>query len=199
MESAPQPGPAYFGAGLEGLTRMDLDDEFAEIIALITPRQRECIILAADSVARDIKSDAAVLGGSAVSTRNSDQLLVLNQLPQATFAQSGFWRYQLAQAAQRLAEDTRRWGAPVPRCTGEEMMLHIILRRAMSLARVRKDRAHRWYDLFEYLLQDHDVLILYDMPADVAESIVTAVNLDPRRWFSEFTLPYPVPDRPIAE
>jgi len=55
-----------------------------------------------------------------------------------------------------------------------------------------------WADLFELLFQDHDVLMLYDMPAQTTESAAGAVNLDPSRWFSfsEFTLPYPVPDRP---
>ena len=37
--------------------------------------------------------------------------------------------------------------------------------------------------------------MLYDMPAQSAESAAGAVNLDPSRWFSEFSLPYPVPDR----
>ena len=47
--------------------------------------------------------------------------------------------------------------------------------------------------MFEFLFQDHGVLMLYDMPAQSAESAAGAVNLDPSRWFSEFSPPLPCP------
>ena len=92
------------------------------------------------------------------------------------------------------------------RCTGEEMVLHLILRRtAVADTSLPANRAcawphsanpRAWGDLLEFLFQDHDVLMLYDMPTQSAESAAGAVNLDPSRWFSEFSLPSPVPDRP---
>jgi hypothetical protein len=48
----------------------------------------------------------------------------------------------------------------------------------------------------EFVFQDHDVLMLCDMAAQSAEAAAGAVNLDPSRWFTEFSFPYPVPDRP---
>ena len=125
-------------------------------------------------------------------------------LPQQTFGQSRFWRYQLAAAAEALAGDTDRWGAPVPRCTGEEMVLHLTLRRAAADAGCPPQqvfawpedptRDHGWGDLFEYLFQDHDVLMLYDVP-EYGMSDLGTVNIEPHQWFTEFSLPYPVPER----
>jgi hypothetical protein len=86
------------------------------------------------------------------------------------------------------------------------MVLHLILRRAAvadtgspanrACAWPDSINPRGWGDVFEFLFQDHDVLMLYDMPAQVAESAAGAVNLDPARWFTEFGLPYSVPDRP---
>jgi hypothetical protein len=147
--------------------------------------------------AADIRADADFLCTAAVNDSNPDDLRVLGALPSQTFDQSQFWRHQLADAATRLGEeDTSRWGTPVPRCTGEEMVLHLILRRAAvadtgsppNEACGWPDSANPrgWGDLFEFLFQDHDVLMLYDMPAEGAESAAGAVNL----------LPFSVPDRP---
>ena len=53
---------------------------------------------------------------------------------------------------------------------------------------------HGWGDLFEYLFQDHDVLMLYDVP-EYGMSDLGTVNIEPHQWFTEFSLPYPVPER----
>lgn len=181
---------------LDGDWATEDDDEFGEIVAMIPARQAELIAQAGDEIAADIRSDADTLSSAAVAEANREELRVLSALPAVTFDQSRLWRYQLAAAAERLAGDTRRWGAPIPRCAGEEMALHLILRRAKSLARPRQVRRGSWDLLFEVLFQDHDVLMLFELPPDAAESLAGGVNLHPRRWFSEFTLPFPMPDRP---
>lgn len=38
--------------------------------------------------------------------------------------------------------------------------------------------------------------MLYDIPADAVEDLARGVNLTPEAWFTEFTLPFPAPDRP---
>lgn len=172
------------------------DDEFADIADMITPQQANLIAQAADDLAADIRRDADALGSDPLTDANRDQARVLSSLPPVTFDQSLLWRYQLAEAAERLGADTRRWGAPIPRCTGEEMVLHLILGRAKALARPRQVRRGSWDLLSEVLFQDHDVLTLFDVPPDAVESLAGGVHLHPRRWFSEFALPFPMPDRP---
>lgn len=156
------------------------------------------------AVAADIRVDADELGTDPV---HHQRLRVLSQLPSITFEQSRFWRYQLAECADRLAQDTLRWGAPVPRCTGEEMVLHLIVGRAAAADTGlpatqamawsdNPDDADTWGDLAVDFFQDHDVLTLYDVPAEAVKELVGGVNLTPVEWFTEFTTPYPIPDRP---
>lgn len=187
---------------VEGIVVEELDEEFAEIIAMVGPRRREQIIAAARQVAEDVRADAELLGADRVDRRNEGQLRVLGLLPAQTFGQSRFWRHQFALAAERLCEDTQRWGAPVPRCSGEEMALHLILRRAaVADTGLAVEEAFEWPDesnpggwgdLLDGLFQDHDVLMLYEIPA---EGVADGVNLAPQSWFSDFGAPFPVPDR----
>lgn len=170
-------------------------EEFREIVEMVSPAQAALIADAADSIAAAIRSDADMLGSDAVSEHTGAQLQVLQALPAITFGQSRLWRYQLAEAADRLAGDTRRWGVPIPRCTGEEMVLHLILRRAQSMARPRQVRRGSWEELSQELFQDHDVLTLYDLAPEATESLAGGLNLHPLRWFSEFSLPFAMPDR----
>jgi hypothetical protein len=58
------------------------------------------------------------------------------------------------------------------------------------------DNPDSWGDLFECLFQGHDALLLYDMPASSAESVIDGVNLHPSQWVAEFGLPIWVPERP---
>lgn len=181
----------------------DLDPEFVELIDTVGPRRAGMIDTAAREVATAIRSDADTLGTAAVA---GDQLHILNTLPDCTFTQSRFWRYQLAECATRLADDTARWGAPVPRCTGEEMVLHLILTRAavadtgLPAAQALAwpdypDDPATWGDLATDLFQDNDVLALYDLPAHAVTDFAGGIHLAPAQWFTEFTTDFPVPDR----
>jgi hypothetical protein len=162
------------------------------------------IVAAARALAGEIRADADHLGTAAIHPSNRARLTILGSLPPQTFGQSRFWRYQLAAAAEALAGDTDRWGAPVPRCTGEEVVLHLILHRAAADAGSSSEqvfawpkdpsRDQGWGDFLEYLFQDHDVLMLYDVP-EYGMSDLGTVNIEPRQWFTKFSLPYPVPER----
>ncbi|NED65883.1 hypothetical protein G3I15_33655 [Streptomyces sp. SID10244] len=70
--------------------------------------------------------------------------------------------------------------------------MHLILGRAST---GDSDRSG-WDELGEVLFQDHDVLMLYDVPADIIDNQFRGVNLEPEKWFTEFTLPHPAPERP---
>lgn len=188
----------------------DLDAEFADIIAEVGAVRAEHIAAAGESLAAQIRAEADVLGTAPITADNCHQVPVLGSIPRQTFSESLLWRYQLAQAAARLAADTRRWGAPIPRCTGEEMALHLILHRAAATAGCPRDRvfdwpdndgtpAEGWGDLFEYLFEDHDVLMLHHLPVDEMEA-QRGLNLAPRQWFSEFETAVTLPPRsgPLA-
>lgn len=182
----------------------DFDPEFVELIDAVGERRARALIAAAVEVAADIRADADELGTYPVDRA---RLRVLGLLPSITFEQSRFWRYQLAECADRLAQDTLRWGAPVPRCTGEEMVLHLIVGRAAAAntgllatqAMVWSGNPadpDTWGDLSADFFQDHDVLTLYDVPAEAVTKLVGGVNLVPAEWFTEFTTPYRLPNRP---
>ena len=181
----------------------DLDPEFVELIDAVGERRAQVLAAAAVEVAADIRADADELGTNPV---DRTRLRVLGLLPSITFGQSRFWRYQLAECADRLAQDTLCWGAPVPRCTGEEMVLHPIVGRAAAAdtglpatqAMVwsgNPDDPDTWGDLSVDFFQDHDVLTLYDVPAEAVTELIGGVHLAPPEWFTEFGTPYPLPSR----
>jgi hypothetical protein len=83
------------------------------------------------------------------------------------------------------------------------MTLHLILRRAAAAGGCPTNQIETWPaesddpgwgDLFACLFQDQDVLMLYDAPKYGMKDM-GGVNMEPSRWFSEFGLPYPVPER----
>ena len=183
-----------------------VDAEFAEIIAEVGSVRAGHIAATADSLAAQIRSEADALGTSSITRANRSHVPVLGSLPSQTFSQSRFWRHQFAEAAVALAGDTRRWGAPIPRCTGEEMALHLILHRAAADAGCPRGRVldwpdggsattQGWGDLFEYLFEDHDVLMLHHILVEVLEA-QRGVNLAPQQWFTEFATAIELPPRP---
>lgn len=170
-----------------------IDPELAAITLLIGTQRAHTLAATLTTLADDIRADADTLGTAPVPHDPADQagLRILTALPPATFDQSRFWRYQLAQAATQLAADIHHWGAPIPRCTGEEMVLHLALSRAAALT-----THHHWNDLVDYLFQDTDVLMLYELPAEAITQQAGGVNLAPTQWFTEFDTPFPLPARP---
>lgn len=182
-----------------------LDAEYVEIIAEVGAERARYIAAAATDLAVQIRSEADTLGTAQITRANRASVPVLGSLPRQTFFESRLWRYQLAEAADRLAADTLHWGAPIPRCTGEEMVLHLVLHRAADAAGCPPEQVldwpednstptQGWGDLFEYLFEDHDVLLLYQLPVENLEA-ARGINVAPRRWFSEFETAYPLPPR----
>ncbi|MFI8186721.1 hypothetical protein ACIF70_40500 [Actinacidiphila glaucinigra] len=53
-------------------------------------------------------------------------------LPPVTLRQDGYWRRQMARTFDDLAADLAKGGV-VPLCTGEEMALHLGIRRAQNI------------------------------------------------------------------
>ncbi|WP_327378954.1 hypothetical protein OG393_34190 (plasmid) [Streptomyces sp. NBC_01216] len=133
---------------------------------------------------------------------------VFGQLPAITLRRDGQWRRQMARAFDDLTGDLRdadRNGIE-PRCTGEEMALHLMIDRARSITTNRPNavrdlvadlpRRHADYDwegCSDNLFEDHDVLMLFDARLDGMEDkdseihqAMGMVNLAADEWFEPF-------------
>jgi len=128
------------------------------------------------------------------------------RLPRITFHQARPWRRQMARCFDDLAADIEAGQWPLPRCTGEEMALHLAIAQAKRLPR---DRPHRvaqavadhprhaddfdWEGCSNLLFEDHDVLMLFDDALDGIEDSgnelnqhMGMANLAAADWFEPF-------------
>lgn len=103
-------------------------------------------------------------------------------LPLITWRQEAGWRRQAARASDDLAGDLASGKWPMPRCAGEEVALHLVLRTAKdtydeewaSTTHVIKGLLEHkddfpWMLLSDVLFQDHDILDLFDKSLDGIE------------------------------
>ncbi|TQF74125.1 hypothetical protein FK531_05600 [Rhodococcus spelaei] len=166
----------------------DDDDEFT-----LTPRQMHIVAIVARTLADSAYDDIDTHGDAPV-TAGADRS-VFTEYPATTWDQPAAWRRHAARSFDDLAADAESGRSPRPTCTGEEMALHLILRRASALhhdghfddelaAIPRHPEDSDWAGPLDYLFEDHDVLTLFDgiTPDD-------GVNLDPPAWFDPFEPP----------
>lgn len=131
---------------------------------------------------------------------------LFGSLPPVTRCQDSTWRKQMARAFDDLAADLSSGTEVEPRCTGEEMALHLGIARAEALTKnrprfLREHLAdlpeHRrdfdWDACSDELFEDHDVLMLFDPALDGVEDssspvnqALGMVNLAPLDWFTPF-------------
>lgn len=168
----------------------DYDDTFDPDAPTLTPRQCHIVSRVATELADAVLSDAHTLGDLPVQPGSG--CAVLTELPECTWTQDATWRQTMARAFDDLSADAAAELDPEPRCTGEEMALHLIIgaaRTAMMSDRFIDDIAdlspHKddddWDGPLDYLFKDHDVLTLF-----WPEPISDGVNLNPADWFTPF-------------
>lgn len=166
------------------------DDTFDPDAPTLTSRQSYVVSKVATELADAVSADAPLLGDLPVQPGPGRG--VLAELPACTWTQDATWRRTMARAFDDLSADATATVDPEPRCTGEEMALHLIIGRAriaMLSGRFAKDLTElpqhenddNWDDPLDYLFQDHDVLTLF-----WPEPIPDGVNLDPEDWFIPF-------------
>jgi TPR repeat protein len=129
-----------------------------------------------------------------------------DQLPSQTWEQGLEWRREMIRAFDDLADDIKRGRLPRPRCTGEEMALHLALEHAAAITVDSPDLAedfaeglpeqpddYDWFACKDLLFEDHDVLMLYepwmegiDHPHNHVNQQFGMVNLRPADWFKPF-------------
>lgn len=181
-----------------GLDEWEADDDSHQVL---TPRTAVVLRLALDELSTQAWQEVAALGDEPLR-RGAGGLF--GSLPPVTLGQNGPWRRHMARAFDDLAADLTAGAEVEPRCTGEEMALHLGIAhaRAMERNRPRLVRetvgelvAHRrdydWNACSDYLFQDHDVLMLFDSALDGLEDsdinqAMGMENLAPADWFAPF-------------
>lgn len=177
----------------------DWDEEGEEL----TARTAAVLRVALEELSAHAWQDVAAVGDAPLGR---DQGRVLGSLPPLTFRQDHQWRRQMARCFDDLAADLAETGTVRPRCTGEEMALHLGIDRARSLTRNRPRLVAQtvagldedpqdfdWDWCSTVLFEDHDVLMLFDASLDGIEDSGNEINqalglanLAAAQWFAPF-------------
>ena len=171
----------------------------------LTPRTAALLHQELSLLADQAYDDVETLGEEPIGREAAASLLVLGRLPEITWRQGAGWHREMARAFDDLAGDLAAGRAPLPRCHGEEVALHLGLREAVEALRdidelddlVADLPAHPqdydWSLYEEVLFQDHDVLLLYERDVDGIEDPDDDLNrasgigdLRPSAWFRTF-------------
>ncbi len=131
--------------------------------------------------------------------------MLFDDYPRVTWHQDAIWRRQAARSYDDLAAGIAAGELPEPTCPAEEMALHLMMRDAA--AAVADDwawiideadvpphpRDYDWDDVRDGLLQDTDILVLFNPDLDGIEDPEDEVNRNngigdyrPRAWFDTF-------------
>jgi hypothetical protein len=169
----PTPVPGSGRNAARPLVRSADAEMFYDLVIELTPRQRRFVEVAAWTLADDVYDaieELATIGDFA-----SQDISVLSVFPPCTWTQSVTWWRQQARCFDDLATETSGAVDPDPRCTGEEMALHLIVHRARGMATdlsdprtdltdglPEHDSDSDWDASLEFLFHDHDVLMLFD-------------------------------------
>ncbi|MFD7008441.1 hypothetical protein [Rhodococcus jostii] len=155
-------------------------------------RQRHAVATTAVILADWAYDDADEIGDRRIHAMTARSLL--SELPPCTWHQNLGWRRQMARTFDDLAGDAQSGADPLPRCTGEEMALHIVLIKAAG-QHLDGEPDHLlgaipphpndtdWISPMDFLFDDYDVLTLFDIAPD---HIGGGLNLEPESWFIAF-------------
>ena len=185
-----------------GLFPIGLGD--GEVDWELTARTADVLHSSLSMLADGIYDDVEELADGPLVELGRYDTQVLDRIPRVCWRQDALWRKRLAHCADALAEDLAQGRLPSPRCTGEEVCLHLAIgdaRDAVNDAMV-PDRIwgfpehpddFGWQDCLEFLFEDHDVLMLFDPDLDGIEDpesdlavFLRTASLHPRDWFTPF-------------
>lgn len=166
----------------------------------LTPRTAAPLYLALSMLADDARQDIDEFGDQPVT--DDGQWSLFDRLPRISWREDIHWRRQMARAFDDLTSDIEQGRWPIPRCTAEELALHLAIAEAPTVIEMtdfaQTDLAglpehsddHDWDMCSEVLFQDHDILMLEDPAVDGFEDPGSAVNrefgigdLRPGNWF----------------
>ncbi|MEV6527660.1 hypothetical protein AB0M43_37630 [Longispora sp. NPDC051575] len=169
----------------------------------LTLRTADVLHTALCTLADGAYNDIEAFGGAPVV--EADDWEVLGRLPRLAWNMDSGWRRRFARAADDLAADLESGTWPRPRCSGEELMLHLALADAPDLfadmidgtdgheALPARRGDYDWAKCSEVLFEDSDVMMFFDPGLDGFEDPLDKVNRDhgigdlrPVRWFDPF-------------
>ncbi len=172
----------------------------------LTPRTADMLHTALENLSDEAHDDADEKGDEPVPGKNADDWSFFDRLPRITWGMDAEWRRQFGRACDDLVQDLAVGEWPRPRCTAEEMALHLAIEDApgyLEMWQEAKDERHEalpkhrddydWGMCSEILFEDHDVLMLYDASLDGFEDPGGDLNqengvgdLRPAVWFKFF-------------
>jgi hypothetical protein len=194
---------ALYGEEADSEGGEDEGESSEDEVNVLTARTAAVLRLALEDLAAEAWQEATALGDEPLPRGAGG---VFGSLPPVTLRQGSDWRRQMARAFLDLAEDLAAGPEVEPRCTGEEMALHLGIARADHLTRNRpryvgkvvaelpEDRRdYAWDACSDVLFEDHDVLMLFDAALDGVEDssgeaneAMGMINLAPVDWFTPF-------------
>jgi len=168
---------------------------------VLTQRTSHLLLIAADLLFDEGRED--------LDQHDPKHWVLFDAYPPLVAGQSADWRRRALQSFDDLSGDIRMLGAPIPRCTADEVALWLMLDRASAIeededawpdlwSTVVKHPSSpddvEWPSLREDLLEDTDFLMLYapeldgvDDPNDeVNQAMGIGEHLHPRGWFTLF-------------
>lgn len=156
----------------------------------VTPRTAAVMWALAQILADHAYDDVQGHGDEPIS--DEEEWSIFADYPRITWWRDAVWRRQAARAFDDLTGDLEAGRWPRPRCPGEEMAFHLMLRNArsaqedgwgMSDEELEELPEHQddydWDIAYEVLLQDDDILNLFDVRLDGVE--------DPEMEFNRYT------------
>jgi hypothetical protein len=173
----------------------------------LTPRTADMLHTALETLSDDAHDDADEQSDEPVTKANAGEWSLFDRLPPITWKMNADWRRQFGRACEDLARDLEAGERPQPRCTAEEMALHLAIDDAPGYLEMRReagDERHAalpehsddydWASCSDLLFEDHDVLMLFDASLDGFEDPGNATNqqfrvgdLRPTAWFGSFS------------
>ena len=131
---------------------------------------------------------------------------VFGRFPRLTWQADKEWRRQVARACDDLSDELAAGKWPIPRCTAEEMILHLAIEDAPDCLEENEDLGsgnhaalpahpddYTWEACSDLLFQDSDVLMLFNTeldgiedPEDNTNQFLRVGDLRPQAWFKHF-------------
>jgi hypothetical protein len=170
----------------------------------LTPRTAMMLHLVGNDLADSAFDDIVEHGDDPLVDEH--EWALFSRYPRITWRQDAVWRRQAARSIDDLVADLEAGSWPTPTCAAEEMALHLMLEDApTALADDWADTAgqldrlpdhpddYEWQMLTEMLLQDIDILSLFDAQLDGFEDPDSEINRQfgvgdyrPAAWFAPF-------------
>jgi hypothetical protein len=182
------------------------DDEEQDEHLLLTPRTAALLHSELCSLADAAHDDLDEYGDTPVEPGSNEAWQLFDRLPRLCWRQDAAWRRNIVRAFDDLIADLESGAHLEPRCNAEELALHLAIEDAAATVKdmpelveeITEGLPQHADDLdleacSEELLQDHDILMLYDDwaqgiedPAGEVDRFAGIGDLRPDHWFEPF-------------